>query len=142
MQDCPARWKHLEHGADIGVRGQGPTLEAAFEQAALALTAIVCDPRKPRATDTVVVRCEAAENELLFYQWLNAVIYEMATRRMLFSRYRVARDGARLTGTLQGEPVDPARHAPAVEPKGATFTALRVGRDADGCWHAQCVIDV
>jgi tRNA nucleotidyltransferase (CCA-adding enzyme) len=32
------------HGADVGVRGIGPTSDAAFEQAALALTSAVTDP--------------------------------------------------------------------------------------------------
>ena len=31
-------WEHLEHGADIGVRGFGASAES-FEQAALALSA-------------------------------------------------------------------------------------------------------
>ena len=31
------RWEHFEHGADIGVRGIGPTPASAFEQAALPL---------------------------------------------------------------------------------------------------------
>ena len=38
-----ARWEHFSHGSDIGVRGFGHPLEEAFEQAALALTAIVAD---------------------------------------------------------------------------------------------------
>ena len=29
-----------------------------------------------------------------------------------------------------------------VEPKGATFTELRVGEDEPGGWIAQCIIDV
>ena len=33
-------WEHFAHGADIGVRGIGPTKEAAFEQIALALTGV------------------------------------------------------------------------------------------------------
>ena len=36
-----ARWEHFEHEADMGVRGFGPTLATAFEQAALAMTAVV-----------------------------------------------------------------------------------------------------
>ena len=39
-----ARWEHFPHDADIGVRGFGPTVVAAFEQAALALTAVITDP--------------------------------------------------------------------------------------------------
>jgi len=34
-------WEHFSHDADIGVRGFGPSIEAAFEQAALAQTAVV-----------------------------------------------------------------------------------------------------
>jgi tRNA nucleotidyltransferase (CCA-adding enzyme) len=66
----------------------------------------------------------------------------MAVRKMLFSRFAVTIDGTRLTGTLWGEPVDIARHAPACEPKGATFTALRVAADRDGTWSAACIVDV
>jgi SHS2 domain-containing protein len=47
-----------------------------------------------------------------------------------------------LQGTLWGEPVDVARHLPACEPKGATYTALHVERRADGTWTAGCVVDV
>ena len=36
----------------------------------------------------------------------------------------------------------PARHEPAVEIKGATYTALRVERQKDDTWLAQCVVDV
>jgi Archease protein family (MTH1598/TM1083) len=32
-------WEHFPHGADIGIRGWGSALAAAFEQAALAATA-------------------------------------------------------------------------------------------------------
>ena len=48
-----ARWQHFHHGADVGVRGIGSTLAQAFEQAALALTAVVTDP----ATVKRVVLC-------------------------------------------------------------------------------------
>jgi len=77
----------------------------------------------------------------LFVDWLNTIIYEMAVRRMLFARFAVTIEGTRLKATLWGEPVDVARHAPACEPKGATYTALRVSRE-DGAWSAACVVDV
>ena len=140
--DCTPQWRHLEHGADIGVQGRGPTLAQAFEQAAVALTAVVCDPHRVQALQRVPVQCEAPDPEILFYQWLNTVIFEMAIRKMLFRRYEVSIQDHRLEAALWGEPVDPARHRPAVEPKGATFTQLAVTRDAQGCWVAQCIIDV
>jgi tRNA nucleotidyltransferase (CCA-adding enzyme) len=35
-----------------------------------------------------------------------------------------------------------ARHEPAVEVKGATYTDLFVGQNSGGAWVAQCVVDV
>ena len=86
--------------------------------------------------------CEAPDLELLFVEWLNAIIYEMAVRNMLFGRFSVRIENDRLDGTLWGEPVDVERHAPACEPKGATYTALKVAKDADGRWSAACIVDV
>ena len=81
-----ASWTHFAHDADIGVRGIGLTKAEAFRQAALALTAVVTDPVAVRRVDAVPVRCEAPNDELLFVEWLNALIYEMAVRAMLFGR--------------------------------------------------------
>jgi len=76
-------WEHYSHGADIGVRGFGSSVEEAFEQAALALTAVVADVSTVRPSETIVVHCDAPD-ELLLVTWLNKVIYEMAVRSMLF----------------------------------------------------------
>jgi tRNA nucleotidyltransferase (CCA-adding enzyme) len=131
------------HGADIGVRGIGRNRNAAFEEAALALASAVVDPARVKARDKIQLRCAAPSDEILLVDWLNAVIYEMAVHRLVFARFRVRIDGSELLGEAWGEPIDVARHQPAVEPKGATYTALKVQRTADGaCWIAQCVVDV
>jgi tRNA nucleotidyltransferase (CCA-adding enzyme) len=136
------RWEHFEHGADVGIRGHGPTCESAFEQAGLALTAVVCDPAAVRSHEQIELHCEADDRELLFVEWLNAIVYEMSTRRMLFGRYHVRIADHRLRGEAWGEPADVTRHQPAVEVKGATVTELRVIEAPPGHWLAQCVIDV
>jgi SHS2 domain-containing protein len=135
-------WEHFEHRADIGVAGYGRTPAEAFEQAALALTAILCDPAAVAPAERVEIECEAPDLELLLVDWLHALIYEMATRHLLFSRFRVHLEGGRLEGEAWGEPVDVARHQPAVEVKGATYTGLEVGQQPDGTWSARCVVDV
>jgi SHS2 domain-containing protein len=135
-------WENFPHGADVGVRGIGPTPAAAFEQAALALTAAVTEPDRVKPTTAVEIRCLAPDLEYLFVEWLNALVYEMDTRQMLFSRFSVHVDGEHLRAEAWGEPVDVVRHRPAAEVKGATMTALQVAQDADGRWHAQCVVDV
>ncbi|HEY8520478.1 MAG TPA: archease [Gammaproteobacteria bacterium] len=137
-----ARYEHFPHDADVGVRGFGRSAAEAFEQAALALTAAVTDPARVAPEREVTLRCEAPDQELLLADWLNAVVYEMATRNMLFGRFSVRIDGTALEGRAWGEPVDAAKHEPAVEVKGATYTGLRVAREPDGTWLAQCVVDV
>lgn len=135
-------WEHFPHGADIGVRGRGESPAVAFEQAALALTAVVTDPEVIDAKELVDIRCEAPNLDVLLSDWLNAVIYEMTTRSMVFGRFEVVIDGPKLTGRAAGERIDRQRHAPVVEPKGATFTELGVKQDEEGQWVAQCVVDV
>jgi SHS2 domain-containing protein len=134
-------WEHFSHGADIGVRGVGATKAEAFEQAALALTAVIADPGLVAPLEAVLVECAAPDDELLFADWLNALIYEMATRGMLFSCFAVRLEGGCLSARAWGEPVDVERHRPAVEVKGATYTELRVAPYGDG-WLAQTVVDV
>lgn len=135
-------WEHFEHKADIGIRGIAPTLAEAFEQAALAMTAVICDPDCIQEQQSVEASCQADDIEFLFLDWINELIYQMAVKRMLFRRFQVTIDRAVLTATAFGEPADPAKHQPAVEIKGATLTELAVRQTEDGFWLAQCVVDV
>jgi len=135
-------WEHFRHGADVGVRGCGDSRQEAFERVALALSAVIVDPSVIRAETPIAIRCEAPDDELLLIDWLNALIYEMATRRMLFGRFDVSLVGHALVARAWGESVDREWHQPTVEIKGATYTELRVGQRDDGTWVAQCVVDV
>ncbi len=135
-------WEHFPHEADIGVRGIGLTKEAAFENAGLALTAVITDPASVSPMQAVAVVSQAPDEELLLVDWLNALIYQMATRKMVFGRFQVRLNNHSLHATVWGEPIEVARHQPAVEVKGATYTELAVKRDEQGRWIAQCVVDV
>ncbi len=134
-------WSHFPHGADIGLRGTGADKAGAFAAMAKALTAVVTDPESVAARETIEIRCSAPSDEDLLVDWLNALIYEMAVGRMLFRDFEVAIENGELRANVRGEHVDRERHAPAVEVKGATYTALSVEKSDDG-WTAQCVVDV
>jgi tRNA nucleotidyltransferase (CCA-adding enzyme) len=120
-------WELFAHDADIGVRGFGETREAAFEGAATALTAVLTGPERVRPRQAIEIACEAPDDELLLADWLNALVYEMATRGMLFGRFKVRIEGHKLHGQAWGEPI---------------YTELRVAKREDGRWVAQCVVDV
>jgi SHS2 domain-containing protein len=135
------QWEHFEHQADIGVRGSGTTQAQAFEQAALAMYAIVSDLSSIEPKQVINVTCRDTDHELLLVDWLNALIFETATRKMLFSRFAVNIEDGQLTATVWGESINIARHHPAVEIKGATYTELKVYQK-QGQWIAQCIVDV
>jgi SHS2 domain-containing protein len=136
------KWEHFEHQADIGIRGTGRTMSEAFEQVAVAMTAVITRPDRILPRVTIPVKCEAPDRELLLADWLNAILREMSALRMLFSRFEVAVSGNTLEAVLHGEILDPERHEPAIEVKGATYFMLSVAQDEAGKWTAQCVVDV
>ena len=82
-----AGWEHFPHDADVGVRGSGSTAQR-HSSSGPALTAVVTQWISSRRSRSRC-RCEAPDLELLFVEWLNAVIYEMAVRNMLFGRFAV-----------------------------------------------------
>lgn len=135
-------WSHFEHDADIGLHATAACREGLFEAMGEALTAVVTDPASVRLERQIEIHCEARDDELLLVDWLNALIYEMATRRMVFGKWRVALDGSKLDALVEGEAVNRARHHPVVEVKGATYTALSVEQDASGNWSGRCIVDV
>ena len=126
----------------MGIRGFGETKEEAFEQAALAMVAISVEPGSIEQNEQVEITCKQDDDELLFIDWLNRIIYEMATRKMLFSKFEVRIDGDKLAAKAFGEKLDLKRHRPVVEIKGATYSDLLIHRDDSGTWTAQCIVDI
>lgn len=134
-------WELFSHGADIGIRGYGASLSEAFVGAGRALTSVVTDLKNVLPETAIQVSCTAPDLELLFTDWINAIIYQMDTRVMLFSEFEVEIQDLQLIATISGEKIDREKHTPAVDIKGATFTELKVEKH-DGLWVAQCVVDV
>jgi SHS2 domain-containing protein len=137
-----AQWEHFHHVADIGIRGYGASPADAFVQAAIAMTAVITEPQSIDANTCIEVECDSEDLEYLLVDWLNTLVYEMAIRQMLFSRFEVQINNGHLKARVCGDTVDREKHQPAVEIKGATLTELQVKQQQDGSWLAQCIVDV
>ena len=135
-------WEHYSHPADMGIRGFGRTKQEAFGQAGLALTAVIADLQTIEPIEQIKIVCDQQDDELLFVDWLNGLLYEMATRRMLFSKFEVNIENNRLHARAWGEKTDVDKHSPAVEVKAATYGDLKVEQDKNGNWVVQCIVDV
>lgn len=133
-------WEHFPHERGVGVRGVGATREQAFEQAAIALCAVVTEPRDVLHLEEVHLYCDAPNDDILLAAWLNGVVHQMAVRQMLFSRFAVQINDHTLRASAWGEELDPAKHQPAAEVKGVAYEGALVREDETGTWLAQCVI--
>lgn len=141
-QKSSCRWEHFAHPSDVGIRGIGPNVNQAFEQVALALMAIITDPSRISCRDAIELHVEAPSSDLLLVDWLNQLIYEVSTRRMLFGRFEVVIENSKLRARAWGEPLKRRKHRPTVEVKAATYHQASVWQNKDGEWVAQCVVDV
>ncbi|MBN1972882.1 MAG: archease [Sedimentisphaerales bacterium] len=134
-------WEHYSHTADMGIRGYGASMEEAFAAAAVAMVAINVDPEKIQQEQKVKITCSEQDRELLFIAWLSNLLYEMATRKMFFSKFEVEIKDGKLTGCAWGEKMDLKKHKPVVEIKGISYSDLKVTQE-NGKWTAQCIVDI
>ncbi len=134
-------YETFEHQADIGIRGFGQTIEEAFEHAAIALYSVMVNVATIEPNEMRTLSVTAPDLELLFVEWLNALLSLSDIERMVFSRFEVSISGKSLTGRAWGEHLDQIRHQPHVEIKAATYHMLCVKKEHDR-FVAQCVVDV
>lgn len=131
----------VDHTADIGVRLWGPTAEEVFEQAALALFSLVCDPLKTGGLESVEVELEAESRDLLLAAWLNELLYVFEARKLVLSQFDILELGERtLRARVLGEPLDP-RHILCGGVKAATLHELSL-EPVEDHWEGFVLLDV
>ncbi len=133
----------FEHGADIGIRGIGQSLEEAFVNAAKALFSLmVLNLEEVNKEREVKLKAQGETLEELFLDWLNGLLAQAGMENLVLAEFSCEiKPGYYLEGAAWGERIDPHRHELGEEVKGATYTLLRVEKQGN-LWVAQCVVDV
>jgi SHS2 domain-containing protein len=62
------RWEHFPHEADIDIRRFGATLAEAFEHAALAMSAAICELGAIKVPQCFAIIWQAHDREVLFVE--------------------------------------------------------------------------
>jgi len=142
--DGSAGFELTEHTADVGLRAWAPDPPGVFEQAALGLLSLICDPAAVAAHETYVVAVEAPAGDLaaVLVAFLNELLYRVEADAIVYA-------GITITGLTEsavsaraaGEPLDAARHRPHLGVKAATYHRLFFGQVGSG-WEARVVLDV
>ncbi len=141
-------YETFEHGADIGIRGYGKTLEEAFSNALKALAELLVENAAvssltPKKSYSIELESELLDE--LFVIFINKVLTLFYLKKVLFLEFKgeinFEKQGYVLKGKVRGVPYDAEKFGYGVEVKGATFTLAEVKKKGD-MWIAQCVVDV
>lgn len=129
-------YRALEHTGDVVVQAWAPDLPRTLANLGKALFAVMVDLRTVRVRQWRRVEAEAPDAESLAVEWLNALLFDWETSRMLVREVNVtglmARPGRwRVRARCGGEPLDEGRHVTRTHVKAATYHGVHV-RGADG----------
>lgn len=133
----------FEHTADLGLRIRSGTLVELFGEAGTALFQLMvenmCDV-KPLVHREV--RIEQVEVELLFFDWLNELLYLSDSEQLVLCQFEVRINHSLLEATVWGEPLNEATHQLDHEVKAITYHQLKVLQESDGQWLAEVILDI
>ena len=132
----------FEHTADVGVRGFGRTVEEAFENTAKAMMSVMFDLEAIEPRREVEIECSAGNVEELLVAFLNEVLSMIDIEGLVLGEFKVRINENKLTCVARGEEFKAEKHHPKTEVKAATYSQLRVFKNDDGYWVAQCIVDV
>ena len=130
--------------ADCAMDVEGADPADLFETAARALAEVMVDPATVRTTVRRSIALEAAELDLLLYDWLSELIFRKDRDGEVYTCTRVAIEGSgpfRLSAEVEGGTLDPAHVELRSDPKAVTFHQFALAC-VDGRWRARIVIDI
>lgn len=131
---------YFDHDADIGIIGRGETIEICFANVARSMFALMTDLSKIHTLEIINFDFEEDDLELALMTWLNLLITKSQEHHLVFSDFRLKREGAKWHATVAGDRWHEQTER-GIEVKGATLTMLSV-KKIDHLWEARCVVDV
>jgi SHS2 domain-containing protein len=140
------KYEYLYHIADAKFKAYGPTLEKAFENAALALFNVMIDTSTLMASKEREIELTSSDIKMLLVDWLSELLYLFEVDEIIFCEFRIDKiektgDVFSLKGIASGVPIDLSRHKFDTQVKAVTFHELEVEQDETNGFHVQVVVD-
>jgi SHS2 domain-containing protein len=141
-------YEYVEDGvtADISFRARGRDLDELFAAASDATANVMIETLD--SIQTVIVKkvhVSAGALDLLLMRLLEEQIFYKDAEALALRIGRVHVEGApgayEVDASLEGEPIDPARHQLLADVKAVTLHGLSVRQDQEG-WLAEVTLDV
>jgi SHS2 domain-containing protein len=134
--------RSLPHTADIRIAFETATFTELLQEGLLVMRQLLAGDAPVVPRESRPVSLATGDPAEAFLGFLRDLLYLAATNGFVPAAFTAAgADEFPVSGTLLGEPFDPARHAPQPEVKAVTRHGLVVER-RDGGWYAEVVFDV
>lgn len=136
-------WEHHRNRSDMTlIRGHGYSLDTAFIQIGLGLTALLSNPNniEPRTQNHLDIRARSLD--ALLVGWLESLIQHMTTQRTLISAIDVSIRGHHLHSSIWEELYQPSRHQLSLLPHQLRISEYQVSSNKLGLWLADCTVRV
>ena len=125
-----------EHTADITIECWAPTLEIAFEEAALATYEVIMDTSTVSTLQSMEITCQGFDLQELLVEWIGKLISLIDIKECFYSKFEVdeiskSHDGFTLNGRALGEPIDFEKHVTRTEVKAMTYADMKINQQPD-----------
>ncbi len=135
----------FEHEADIGIKGEGKTIEEAFQETAKAMFSVMANLEKVGEVEKISGKTNGTDLVSLLVNWLNQLLAEKDIHSMILKSFKARimhkNNGYEIEWEAKGEKMNTEKQDLKTEVKAATFHMAEV-EEKNGEWTAQCIVDV
>ena len=126
--------------SDVKFEAYGRTPGELFENAALAVSSVMCEAKKVKAARSVASEVEGKDMKDLLFDWLQQVIALVDVEGMFFSKFKVAVKGNKLKAECYGDDAKPENSLTVV--KSVTYHDFSLEGDDKSGYKATIVLDI
>ena len=129
-------FKFHDHTADITIECWAPTLETAFEEAALASFEVILDSSTVTPTESTEIETRGHDMEELLVEWVGYLIALIDITGRFYSKFEVdsiskEEEEFVLKGRAIGEKIDFDKHDTRTEVKAMTYADMKIDHQPD-----------
>ncbi|TFG15222.1 archease [Candidatus Thorarchaeota archaeon] len=129
-------FKYREHTADITVECWAPTMEEAFEQAAMGTFEVMLDTSTVEPKEKIEIEAGGAELPDLLVDWITQLLGEVDINYQFYCKFEVLEisrnNDYTLTANAWGEEIDLDKHDTRTEVKAMTYADLSIDGEDEG----------
>jgi len=136
------RYEIVDHTADIGIKVYGKSAEELFINAAYGMFEIIADLEGLKPSTSIKVKLGAQSAEELLVAWLDELIYNFYTKKIIFSDFKISiLSDTKIEAEAFGKHIGDKKSRLKTEIKAATYHDLRIEKES-GSYQAQIIFDV